>query len=227
MNFLSLIYPERCPFCNRMLTKKYEQENGYCTQCATLSFFRTNMNLQSPEVLSFLLELFCPLVYTGTAKDALIRYKFQGENWMYKAFAKILHRYLVAGNGYTYCDYITCVPVSEYRYRVRGYNQTELLAKEIARLSGIPFKEFLLRKDEQGSIQTGKLNRENRLSLTRFQINSSCDFLKNAGLLLVDDILTTGSTAAECGRILLTHGAGFVKLVVLASGRRDLGGVCA
>lgn len=227
MNFLSLIYPERCPFCNCILNYKHEQINGYCERCAALSFFRPKMMLQSPEVLSFYLGLYCPLIYTDRVKDALIRYKFQGENWMFKSFAKILHQYLLVGDGYKYCDYITCVPVSRHRYRVRGYNQTELLAREIARLSGIPFKEFLLRKEKQASIQTGKLNRESRLSLTRFQIDSSGSVLNHAGILLIDDILTTGSTAAECGQILLAHGAGFVKLAVLASGRRDLGGVCA
>lgn len=227
MSLFKLLFPAKCPFCGSILSEEMYEQMGCCATFRHTRFFRKHTPCAAPESLSEVLDIYCPLVYAGPVKAAIIRYKFGGENWMKQPFSRILHRYLTENDGYRYCEYITAVPITGRRFRARGYNQAEAIAKQLSVLSGIPYGDFLERKERIGEGQTSKMNRQNRLSVKRFQLSRNILLPKNAGILLVDDILTTGSTVHECARLLLQGGAGFIKVAVLASGRRDLGGMCA
>lgn len=227
MSILSFLFPEKCLFCGRVISAKEYAEQGCCSNCMEAEFVRTNIEAKEMEILPKVLALYCPFVYTDKVKDTLIRYKFQGENWLANPLSILLDRYLQACDGYAYCDYITAVPISSERMAERGYNQSAIIAGKLSHYTGIPYKQFMTRMDSAGTSQTGKMNRLERLNSTRFKLQGDIVLQEKPGILLVDDILTTGSTLNECTEILLNMGAGFVKTAVIASGRRDIGGVCA
>lgn len=221
MKISHLFFPDKCPFCGKMLA----HQKGMCEECKHSGILRKNAFQEDISFLPSLLNLYCPLQYFGSVKDCMVRYKFQGENWLATPLAEILHDTIIQQDGYQYCNLITSVPVSDKRYTVRGYNQSALIARKLSDLSGIPYQETMVRMRQKGDVQTGKMNRMERYQTKRFALIN--DVQVYGGILLIDDILTTGSTLNECTTLLLNAGADFVKAGILASGRRDLGGVCA
>jgi ComF family protein len=114
-------------------------------------------------------------------------------------------------------DVVTWVPLSRRRQARRGFDQAELLAREVARGSGIPV-DRLLRRVRETRAQARLTGADRRRALAG-AFASVRDPPQR--VLLVDDVLTTGSTAAACAEVLREAGAG--RVVVLTAGR-SLGG---
>jgi ComF family protein len=112
-------------------------------------------------------------------------------------------------------DLIVPVPLHIWRRLRRGYNQAELLAREIVRLTGLPLDTRVLRRHRAGRRQLGLSRRERRRSL------AGCFAAEQARargrtILLIDDVVTTGATLETCARVLLDAGALGVVGCVLA-----------
>lgn len=99
-------------------------------------------------------------------------------------------------------DTIIPVPISKKRRKERGYNQSELIAREIAKRMQIPYQNQCLFKTKN-IVEQSKLNKEERQKNIQgvYELHNS-QILENKKILLVDDIYTTGSTANECSKIL-------------------------
>lgn len=114
--------------------------------------------------------------------------------------------------------WITCVPVGKKRERMRGYNQSALLAKEIAIRLGVPFAPDLLFRSRETRPQF-ELKKEERVENLKnaFGVNGKySQKLIGKTIIIVDDIATTGSTLRECGKVLKKSGAKRVLGVALA-----------
>jgi ComF family protein len=112
---------------------------------------------------------------------------------------------------------ITAVPLHKSRERSRGYNQSELLAKELSISLKIPYHKLLIReKQTKPQFELKKEERKKNI-LGAFSINDK--LIKNhkiANVILVDDITTTGATLRECAKILKQSGVSKVLGVTLA-----------
>ncbi len=100
----------------------------------------------------------------------------------------------------------------------RGFNQAELLAAVVARRSGLPLW-LGLRRTRKSSVQAGLSLAERRINMeTVFQVPGAKarQAVRGRGVLLVDDVFTTGATANACGRALKEAGARSVILLTLA-----------
>lgn len=146
-------------------------------------------------------------------QQVVLDYKFRGNPWLAEALAGELTGLLTEEY-----DLIVPVPLHPNRFRERGYNQSLLLAKGIARRSGIPWEEVLLRIRDTVH-QTGG-NRELRLHNLKnaFQVS---DYRRVQGkkILLVDDVLTTGATMQNCANALIEAGAESVTGITLTAGK--------
>jgi len=106
------------------------------------------------------------------------------------------------------------VPLHPSRLRSRGYNQSALLAREVSKLTGLPVKEDLLVRVKDAPPQMG-LGRENRWRNVGSAFQCVGD-LRNQAVLLVDDVVTTGSTMSACASALKSAGAASVWGLALA-----------
>jgi ComF family protein len=97
----------------------------------------------------------------------------------------------------------------------RGFNQAALLAIEALRGSGVKVRFDLLRRTRDTTCQAG-LDNTSRLQNVRGAFASGHRGVGGARLLLVDDVMTTGATVAECTRTLLCAGAKEVHVLTLA-----------
>ena len=113
------------------------------------------------------------------------------------------------------CDAVVPVPLHPVRQRERGFNQARVLAEELARRGGIPLADCL-RRIRPTPTQTA-FDRQARIENLRgaFRMRQNAD-VRNLHILLVDDILTTGSTVDECARVLTGAGAASVRVATVA-----------
>jgi len=118
---------------------------------------------------------------------------------------------LQGGEGF---DVVIPVPLHSARRRERGYNQSDLLAREVAAHLGIPFLTRALKRVKNTRSQTG-LKREERLLNVQgaFRVKDK-PAVSGKAVLLVDDVTTTGATLKACGEALILVGAGKVMAVV-------------
>jgi ComF family protein len=112
-------------------------------------------------------------------------------------------------------DAAVAVPLHWWRHCQRGFNQSELLARAIARRCGIPVVPALLRR-RVTRVQAGLTNAQRRENVARVFVHNRRREVDGKRLLLVDDVMTTGATAAACARELKRAGAASVTLLALA-----------
>ena len=207
---LDLIYPPRCPFCRRLLRKK---ETPVCPDCMR-SLQRVPESAQRRDLKNIELAV-APLYYEGEVRASLLRYKFRGVTAYARAYAGFLQKCI--DENEISCDSITWVPLSKRRLRTRGYDQAELLARELAALTGLPCERLLVKTvNNRAQSQTG--NAEARKANAAGVYACPCPE-KAAGkrILLVDDIITTGATVTECARVLKEAGCGAVFAAAAAT----------
>jgi ComF family protein len=127
-------------------------------------------------------------------------------------------------------DAVVPVPLHWRRRWSRGFNQSALLARALARRSGIPMIQAL-RRTRSTAVQAGLSNSSRRQNVVAaFSVRRAGAFAgKLAGrrILLIDDVLTTGATAAACAIALKRAGAAHVAVLTVARVDRRMSGVGA
>jgi ComF family protein len=120
---------------------------------------------------------------------------------------------------YKKIDLIVPVPISCSSLQQRGFNQTELLARQISKHLGIPSDPGVICRVKDTPSQTGLSKEERQRNLlSAFEVRYPHK-VKGKNILLVDDVYTTGSTSRECTKVLLQAGAARVCVIVWASGK--------
>ena len=118
-------------------------------------------------------------------------------------------------------DIITWVPISAKRLKKRGFDQGQLLAERLSSELDIPVVP-LLKKIRDNPPQSGIVGHAHRkANVLGVYVSTAPETLCGKRILLLDDILTTGATAGECARVLLTAGAKEVNLATLAVASHD------
>jgi len=111
------------------------------------------------------------------------------------------------------------VPLHKKRYLNRGFNQSELLAGHLSNFLQIPTEKFLVRrKNTPSQIDLKKIERQNNVKDAFTLINSN-ELDKKKKVILIDDVVTTGSTLNECAKVLKT--AGFNEIYGLVIAQRE------
>ena len=197
---LDLIYPRKCVFCGTVLKK-----SDICNECLEdLPFTKGD---ETSQKLSFIPKCISPLFYEGKVRESFLRYKFMGAQSYSVRYGMLMSECIENNLDCSGIDVISCVPLSYKRMRKRGYNQAELLAKEIAKALEIPYMP-LLKKTKDNPAQSGTKNAKERLKNVAdvYSMQSKAS-VEEKTVLLVDDIVTTGATLSECARILRRAGA--------------------
>ncbi len=192
------IHPPRdaCPRCGGQIV------DGKCVICSDRAWY--------PD------RCFAVAEYSGAMKALLRNYKFQKRRKLHGKIAKIVHEAVCSAS--LEVDVVTAVPMGRAKVKKRGFNQSELVACAVAQKIGREYRRLL---KEAGKARTQKdLNFLDRFLnvIGRYEILEAD--LRNARVLLIDDVFTTGATINECARLLKSAGAGEVYAVAFA--RRTL-----
>ncbi len=157
--------------------------------------------------------------YKKDIRDYIIKYKFDEKSYMYKSFGELFIRDEKFVNEFIdNYDIIISVPIHKKRFKVRGYNQSELIAKEIARRCGKVYCNNVLMKNKNVVAQSSledKLDRVRNIK-DSFSIGRNIEMIKGKRIAIFDDVFTTGATVNECAKVLKHNGAKFVGVFTIA-----------
>jgi ComF family protein len=204
---VSLVAPHSCilcgqegqVFCERCAGKTVIVKQPTCYRCNRLSDYgQTCASCRPSTQLS---GVVVAAYYGGPVKELIHELKYERA----RASAAVLARMLASGLQDMRFDLVTAVPTDPARRRVRGYNQAELVAKAISKETGLPYVDVLLRVKP---IHQVGAHRSLRLEQIKGAFMSHKElFIKDARVLVVDDVVTTGATLAECAEVLKKAGA--------------------
>ena len=154
--------------------------------------------------------------YEGALRELIHLFKFEGVRTLARPLAGFL---LAALPRDVRLDAVAPMPLHWRRYWQRGFNQSGLLAAEIGRRSGIPVVRAI-RRVRATVPQAGLTSAKRRANVARAFVPVRGGSAQGLRVLLVDDVLTTGATAAACSRALRSAGAAYVAVLTLARADR-------
>ena len=198
-NILNLIYPPVCGFCDKIC------KEHLCKKCEMVIKKYENSSIRKSEK-EYFTEMAYIFKYEDIIRDILIKYKFQSKSYIYKTFSKIiLKNKKICGFLKNY-DIIIPVPIHKKRIKKRGYNQTELIAREISKKLDLKYEGNILIKVKNVLPQSELTKKERQKNIKGAFGIKNAEKIKNKKVLILDDIYTTGSTLNECARILKQSG---------------------
>lgn len=235
---LDFIYPENisCIICNKPISKI----NTYsickscfdelhfildgCVKCGKPIINHT-LELQDIQGCSYCLNknfyfdkaISC-IEYDETSKKLILGLKYNKKTYISKYIAEIMKEKIDLEN--IKADYISCVPLHRKRFRKRGYNQSQKIAKELSKLMKLEVVDLIERDHYTRRLYNlSKREREKELK-NAFSLKSNVD-VKNKYILLIDDIFTTGSTTNEISKILKLSGVSKIYVMTFLTRSMD------
>ncbi len=204
---LDTLFPPKCAFCRKLLRRG---ESGMCSRCEASLPRLENPREKGPDFVDAIVS---PLEYRDNVRAALLRYKFNGVTACAGIFGKLVADCVRENLAGEY-DLISWVPLSSERLRERGYDQAMLIAMAAAlELDDVAVET--LRKTRNAAPQSGTESAEaRRANISGAYEVADPELVRSKRVLLIDDIITTGSTVSECARMLGLAGA---ESVVCAS----------
>ncbi len=184
----------RMPFVNRFPL----DETGRCALC--------RLGLQGFDAV------YSYGSYEGTLRELVHLYKYDGVRPLARTFGKFLAQALPREASF---DVIVPMPLHWWKRWQRGFNQSDLLAREIGKKWGVPVRN-VIRRRRATRPQAGLTNAKRRANVRgAFRLARSRS-VEGMRVLLVDDVVTTGATASAGARVLKRAGAAHVALLALA-----------
>lgn len=224
---MRIIYPCRCIGCGELLD--IDKDEWLCTECAADFSVPEGYRCESCGRLIehkgkchdckdnkiYFDKGYCVLDYRDKVRNAILSFKYHNKRRYAKYFGSVLSDYADKNIVFKY-DYVTAVPLHKKRFKERGYNQSELIARILAENIGSVYKELLIR--QRATLPQNILNKKQRQhNIKNAFISAENTDIEGKGILVVDDIFTTGTTINECCRVLKQNGAYQVDFIALSS----------
>ena len=232
MGILEILYPPRCPVCHGIVRGKEmicpecrkklhyikgpkcqkcgkeleRQEDEYCRDC--LRF----VHVYDKGASVFL--------YDDVMRRSISMFKYHNRRTYAKIYAQEMYRHCFSFIKKCDPQVIVPVPIHKKKKRQRGFNQAELVARELGKLLQIPVDSGYLVRTEP-TIPQKELSRQQRKSNLRkaFAIGKTGKHYER--ILLVDDIYTTGATIDALSEILRENQSKFIFFLTICVGRND------
>ncbi len=212
---LDLLFPRRCVGCGRggsFLCASCQDSlprvvPPYCQSCG-MSLGQGNLCAacrRSPLTIDGIRSL---LLFEGTVREAILQLKYKNLKAIAAPFSQLLADYLKANP--LPAEVLVPVPLHPRQLRERGYNQSALLAKELAKIYELPVVEGALLRLRNTAPQARTASAEERKNNVQEAFGCGDQRLEGRHVLLIDDVCTTGATLDSCAVALKAAGAASV-----------------
>jgi ComF family protein len=207
-DFLSLLFPRLCHGCGNHLLRN---ERLICTECYVM-IPRTNYHLKTDNPVARLFWGRCLIERAASfsfySKDSRIRrlihqLKYKGAKEVGIELGRIYARSLLTSGFFEGIDLIIPVPLHPSKMRKRGFNQSEYISAGISEVSGLPVDTFSLIRSKMSVTQTRKSRYSRWTNVDGIFMVRYPEKLISRHILLVDDVITTGSTLESCANEIL------------------------
>lgn len=197
---IQLIFPSGCIYCGRITDSRI---HGFCPEC----YNSLSVYLRKTDFTWYVFE------YDKQIAQILKKAKYGRRPEAVKMMSGLLGSLLLNEN--INCDFAVPVPMHRQALGERGYNQSGIAAGKISKILGIPCRENALKKIKKTKKQA-ELSKASRGRNLTGAFWADSGLVKGKSILLVDDIITTGSTIEECKNTLIAAGALKVEAAVIA-----------
>lgn len=208
---LDLLFPRRCVWCGSILPYKK-------TTCDCEPQVR-KLRLENPVVSrppKYIDKIYAAFSYEDLVRAALLRLKNQRDDQFLQDASYILLDLMQAYSLVVHFDVLVPVPMTERDLQKRGYNQSSLLAQRLGKIARMPWDLQALYKIRQ-TLPQKDLDRKNRITNVKGAYQLGPSSVRGKSVLLIDDVVTTGSTLRECARVLQKGGAKKVTAICIAA----------
>ncbi len=223
-DFVSLFYPELCAACGNNL---YKGEDVICTYCK-VNFPYTNFHLQEDNPLIRLfwgrVEIDAASAFVYFRKNSKVQHllhqlKYKGRTEVGTKMGLLYGNQLIESKIFSDSDLIIPVPLHPKKELKRGFNQSDFFANGLSESMNKPAYCKILVRTKNTETQTKKSRYGRFQNVDRLFEVINLELIKEKNILLVDDVLTTGSTLESCAAALLEAGAKKINVATIACGQ--------
>lgn len=206
---INLIYPNVCGICDKIC------KDDLCKKCEIKLNNISKFKIDTYKNKNYKRHIYL-FKYEGIIKERLIKFKFHQKAYIYKSFVNFLIKNKKICRFLKSYDIIIPVPIHYNRKVTRGYNQSALISKSIAKQLYLNYDEKVLLKKVNNKPQSTKNKQERKMNVIGAYYIKNKERIFNKKVLLIDDIYTTGSTANECAKVLKIAGAKYIDVLTIA-----------
>ncbi|MCX5702400.1 MAG: ComF family protein [Candidatus Omnitrophica bacterium] len=233
-SLVDIVYPKICLACKNKLREQSCIENIVCAECwgkikKNLPPFCHSCGRHLEKFVSKICpsclrkqlhfdRAFSPCVYEGVIKKLIHAFKYQNKDYLGFKLSRLMIEFIKEYNvPVDLLDSILPIPLHKTRLREREFNQAEVLSNHIAKEFNKTVLSDCLMRHRYTKTQTGLKDSLRLLNVKGSFSTNQGKAIKGKNILLVDDVLTTGSTASEAAYVLKNAGANIVFVLTLAS----------
>lgn len=216
-----LFYPQLCYGCNAVIPK---QSDALCPTCLLhLPFIPVAVSDNTEMKRRFYGKLkvtYCAAVLyfskDSVTQKLLHELKYKNQQNIGVFFAELALKQFKNNAVFIETQAIVCIPLHPSKERKRGYNQLTAFCTELSNNLNLPFyKDYLIKVHKSGS-QTKKNIFQRAKKTTEFVVNPKYNYLKSTHFLLIDDVMTTGSTLQNAGNCVLKNSTHKISILTMA-----------
>lgn len=218
-DFVDLVFPRYCEACHHGLVGN---EEIICTSCRIL-LPRMEVGGLNSEAVNFkfagtpkIVSTHSFLLFTkkGKVQQLLHALKYKGNKEVGLLLGFMFGQEMIASGIVPPAELIISVPLHKKKKKIRGYNQSDLLAEGFSNATGIPWSGTILNKTRHTTTQTGKSKAERRENVKG--VFSVKEDIQVRSVIIMDDVLTTGATLEECVQALKMAGCKEFHILTIA-----------
>jgi ComF family protein len=227
---LDLLFPPVCPICEVSLEDENREKNRFiCASCISsiqriedpiCYYCGDPLDEDDLDICNQCAVEDVPFqqarsygIYDGTLARSIQQLKYEREQALAHDLAPLLEELVLRKDLQHKIDGITYVPMHKSNQRLRGFNQSELLARRLGKLINKPVMTTLRKtKSTRSQMELSGSDRRENLS----GVFEALPHVNSGIMLLIDDVYTTGTTISECSKVLRQHGIEEVVVLTLA-----------
>lgn len=197
-----MVYPQVCSICGKLNTK------SLCNNCRVKleKEFKFKTDIYERDKNKNFIEHHYFFKYEDLIRSQILSLKFHEKPYVYKTITYFLKNMQKNFENLKKYDIIIVVPISKKRQKERGYNQSQLIAKEISRIIKAQVVKKIIYKIKN-TVPQSSLNKKQREENAKGAYEArNIKKIKNKKVLIIDDIYTTGNTVNECAKVLVQKG---------------------
>lgn len=228
---IDCLFPRRCPVCHDIVDEMGELicekckgkliyvKEPYCMKCGKpLSTSEKEYCIQCEGNERNFIEGRSVFIYDDVMRKSIYSFKYNGRQEYAKFYAKEIVRQLLPKIKEWKAEAIIPIPLHKSKLIKRGYNQADLIAKELSNLTNIPvYSNYLLRTRKTENQKNLTASERGKNLKNAFKIGQNNVKFKTT--ILIDDIYTTGATIMSATEVLSEYGVEKVYFITLSTGR--------
>ncbi|WLD24126.1 ComF family protein [Flavobacterium dauae] len=220
-NVFDLFYPHFCYGCDEVL---HNGNDILCSNCLmNLDFIPLTLNNNTEMKRRFYGKLstehcLATLYFSekSIVQKLLHELKYKNQQKISAFFATLTLQHLKNHEVFNWIDFVVCIPLHQSKEKKRGYNQLDGFGNELSKQLNIPFYKDYLIKTTKTKTQTKKSMWQRAESKSEFIVNAKYENLQNKNILLIDDVMTTGSTLEIAGKCILKNSTNKISVLTMA-----------